>query len=265
VQELQRFEKDLAVASEEQTLYLEEKQQLRARRSGALSDLSTLEQFEANTQEQIRKHEETLSALRVEFEQITEVASKARVDVEAASGNVNGIQREHENLSRIVVSLGGRVTQLQQEIESLVRKQHDTDVAVENARQQLDQSLAKLHDLSEIRVAMEAEVADLESRVQMLEQRSVSSRAQWNAAKDALFECERRLDRANSAFDLLREQISLDLHAGVDALAEVEPPSTDEERFNLESEVNRLTDQIEKIGPVNVLAIEEHQELEARE
>ncbi len=265
VEELQRFEKDLAVASEEETLYAEEKDQLLARRTAAINSLSALEQLETNTQAQIRAYEEQLNTLRVEFEEITEVASKARVDVEAASGNLNGIQREHENLSRIVVSLGARVSQLRQEIEALIRKQHGTETAVENARKQLDESLRKLHELSEIRVALEAEVADLEGRVQQLEQRAVHSREQWNAAKDALFEAERRLDRANSAFDLLREQISLDLHAGIEALAEVEPPASDEERFNLESEVNRLSDQIEKIGPVNVLAIEEHQELEQRE
>ena len=44
-----------------------------------------------------------------------------------------------------------------------------------------------------------------------------------------------------------------------------EPPVDAEARTTLESEVARLTDQIEKIGPVNVLAIEEHQELEQRE
>jgi chromosome segregation protein len=265
VQELERFEKDLAVASEEQTLYVEEKEQLLARRSGALNDLSNLEHLEAQTQEEIRSHEQRLATLRVEFEQITETAARARVDVEAASGNVNAIGREHENLSRIVISLGARVSQLQQEIETLTRKQHETVAAVENARVQLDESIRKLHELSEIRVALEADVADLETRVAELQQRAVASRDQWNAAKDALFEAERRLDRARSAFELLREQISLDLHAGVEALAEVEPPANDEERFNLESEVNRLTDQIEKIGPVNVLAIEEHQELEQRE
>jgi len=70
---------------------------------------------------------------------------------------------------------------------------------------------------------------------------------------------------ASSAFDLLREQISLDLHAGIDALADVEPPSDAEARASLEAEVARLADHIEKIGPVNVLAIEEHQELEQRE
>ncbi|MEA2464431.1 MAG: chromosome segregation protein, partial [Acidobacteriota bacterium] len=66
-------------------------------------------------------------------------------------------------------------------------------------------------------------------------------------------------------FDLLREQISLDLHAGIDALADVEPPSDDDARTTLESEVAKLSDQIEKIGPVNVLAIDEHEELETRE
>ena len=263
--ELQRFEKDLAVASEEQTLYAEEKTQLLARKNAALHDLATLEKFEAGTQELIRTHEEQLISSRVEFERVTEVASKARVDVEAASGNVNAVQREHENLARIVVSLGARATQLQQEIESLVRKQHDTEAAVENARDQLQTSIRKLHELSELRISLEAEVADLAVRLQELETRAVAARETWNAAKNALFESERRLDRAKSAFELLREQIAMDLHAGIDALAEVEPPADDEARASLEAEVAKLTDQLEKIGPVNVLAIDEHTELEQRE
>jgi chromosome segregation protein len=263
--ELLRFEKDLTVASEEQTLYIEEKEQLISRKNAALHELSTLEQHEAETHELIRVHDEQLISSRAEFERVTEVASKARVDVEAASGNVNAIQREHENLSRIVVSLASRARQLQQEIEALLRKQHETEVAVENARGQLDSSLKKLHELSELRIALEAEVADLEARLQELEWRAVSSRELWNTAKNGLFESERRLDRAKSAFELLREQISMDLHAGIDALAEVEPPADDDARAALETEVAKLSDQIEKLGPVNVLAIDEHSELEQRE
>ncbi len=264
-QELDRFERDLAVASEEQTLYDEEKAQLIAREYAAIEGLQQLEQQEAACQEEIRQHEEQLTNLRSTFEQVTEAASKARVDVEASAGNVNAIQREHENLSRIVISLGSRTTQLQQEIESLARKREETEAAVESSRGQLDDSLKRLHDLSEIRIGLEADVADLQVRVEELERRAVASRELWNTAKDSLFESERRRDRAKSAFDLLREQIALDLHAGIDALAEVEPPADDEGRASLEVEVARLADQIEKIGPVNVLAIDEHLELEQRE
>jgi chromosome segregation protein len=263
--ELQRYEKDLAVASEEQTLYIEEKDQLLARKGAAIGEVDVLQAREQELHEQIRTHEEQLAETRVSFEQVTEVASKARVDVEAAAGNVNSIQREHENLSRIVLSLGARATQLQQEIENLSRRRSDTDVAVENARAQLELSLGKLHEVSEMRVALEAEASDLAGRVQELEARAVASRETWNTAKNTLFESERRVDRAKSAFDLLREQISLDLHAGIDALADVEPPADDETRTAMEADVARLADQIEKIGPVNVLAIDEHQELETRE
>ena len=42
-QELDRFERDLAVASEEQTLYAEEKEQLIARKNAAIADLQQLE------------------------------------------------------------------------------------------------------------------------------------------------------------------------------------------------------------------------------
>jgi chromosome segregation protein len=263
--ELQRFEKDLAVASEEQTLYMEEKEQLLARKHAAIAELEELQAREQELHDRIRAFDEELTVSRTAFEDVTEVASKARVDVESASGNVNAIQREHENLTRVVISLGSRATQLQQEIEALDRKQQETDAASEEARGRLEESLRKLHEISELRVALEAEAADLEMRVQELETRAVSSREQWNTAKDALFESERRVDRAKSALDLLREQISLDLHAGIDALADVEPPSDEEARAALEGEVAKLTEKLESIGPVNVLAIEEHQELEQRE
>ncbi|MEO8381352.1 MAG: chromosome segregation protein SMC [Acidobacteriota bacterium] len=263
--ELQRYEKDLAVASEEQTLYVEEKEQLLVRKTTAITEVEQLQSRETELHEQIRSHEELLAGARVAFEQITEVASKARVDVESASGNVNAVQREHENLSRIVISLGARATQLQQEIETLVRRQQETDVAVEQSRGQLEVSLAKQHEFSEMRVSLEAEVSDLDGRVQELQTRAVASRESWNTAKDTLFESERRVDRAQAGFALLREQISLDLHAGIDALADVEPPADEETRATLEADVAKFTDQLEKVGPVNVLAIEEHQELETRE
>jgi chromosome segregation protein len=263
--ELQRYEKDYAVASEEATLYAEEKDQLITRKNAALEELNRLQAQEQGTHDVIRDHEEQLAGFRAAFEEITQVASKARVDVETAAGNVNAIQREHENLSRIVVSLASRATQLQNESESLARKQSDTESGVETARAQLDESLGKLHELSEMRISLEAEVSDLETRVNELSARAVASREQWNTAKNTLFESERRFDRANSAFDLLREQIALDLHAGIDALADVEPPANDSTRAELESEVAKLADQLEKIGPVNVLAIDEHMELEQRE
>jgi chromosome segregation protein len=265
VAELQRFERDFAVASEEQTLYAEEKAQLITRKNAAIDELKSLEAGEQETQEAIRRHEEELATSRKAFEETTELASKARVDAETAAGNVNAVQREHENLSRIVVSLAGRARALQQDVESLQRKLQETEAAIAGARVQLEASTARLQELTERRAALEAEVAELQAQVAELEVRATSAREQWNGAKDALFETERRLDRSRSAFELLREQISLDLHAGVDALAEVEPPPSDEARFELESEVNRLTDQLEKIGPVNVLAIEEHSELEGRE
>src|SRR4029079_10831682 len=139
-----------------------------------------LQAREQELHERIRLLDEELTVSRTAFEDVTEVASKARVDVESASGNVNAVQREHENLSRIVISLGARATQLQQEIETLLRKQQETSNAAEDARGQLDQSLSKLHERSERRIAREAEVADLESRVQELEARAVASREQWN-------------------------------------------------------------------------------------
>jgi len=263
--ELERFDKDLAVASEEQSLYEDEKLRLVTRKSEAISELTELETAEQDLQKNIQSTEENLRTAREEFEAITEVASRARVDVESAIGVVNAIQREHENLSRIVFSLTTRAAQLKAEIDSLEAKRRDTSEAAESSRMQLEQTLISATALSEQRIQLEAEVADLHAALQTLEAQAIASRESWNQKREALFDNERRLDRARSAFDLLREQVLLDLHCGIETLQEVEPPADEEARVTLEAEVLRLADQIDKIGPVNVLAIEEYQELEQRE
>src|SRR5712692_950454 len=137
--ELDRFERDLQIASDERTLYVEEKEQLVARRNAAVEDLQRLEGRERQTHDEIRRSEDQLTTARATFEQITDVASKARVDVEAATGNVTAVQREFDNLSRVVVSLASRRTQLQDDIDALSRKQQDTAAAADDARIQLDQ------------------------------------------------------------------------------------------------------------------------------
>src|SRR5262249_26681452 len=70
--ELDRFERELAVTSEEQTLYAEEKQQLVTRRDAAVAELKSLEQRESDTHEHIRATEERLASARSEFERVTD-------------------------------------------------------------------------------------------------------------------------------------------------------------------------------------------------
>jgi chromosome segregation protein len=263
--ELDRFEKDLAVATEERALYEDEKNELVEKKLAALETMKGLESVEQQTQARIASIEQGLGESRVSFEALTEEASKARVDLETAIGQVNATQREYENYSRLVASLRARHQQLAEEITALEDRRGETETAAENARGQLDLTLVSHREIGERRVVLEAEVADLQQEVARLEEQAVTSRSDWNAKRETLFECERRLDRARSAFDLLHEKVSLDLHCGLDALTDVEPPADDEARAGLEEEVTSLTDKIERIGPVNVLAIEEYKELEERE
>jgi chromosome segregation protein len=263
--ELERFEKDLSAATEEHSLYLDEKAQLLTRRDDAIENLRALESAEQSAQKSIRDTEEALRAARAEFESATDLASRARVELETGIGNVNAMQREHENLSRIAGSLHSRIAHLLQDITSIAEKQDITESDVARARQELEQTLGSLHQASEERITVEAEVADLEKVLGELGTGAAAARQSWNAGRETLFEAERRRDRANASFELLREQIALDLHTGIESLAEVEPPADEPTRLSLEEEVSRLTEQIERVGPVNVLAIEEYQELEQRE
>ena len=263
--ELERFEKDFEVTVEEQALYEEEKAQLLERRDLALEELRGLEATERETQQTIHDTEEALKTARAEFDEATEVAGRGRVDLEAAAGHVHAIQREHENLAKIVHSLRSRHEALTTEREVLERKRAETAAGVDQARADLDGLTGRLGSSTDERVTVETSVAELEAAVQNLEEQSVASREAWNASREAFHEAERRLDHSSSAIDMIREQIQLDLHVGIESLADVEPPSSDEEREQLEEEVATLTEKIEKLGPVNVLAIEEYDEIEERE
>jgi len=264
-EELERFEKDLAVASEESSLYEEEKEQLLQRRGEAIDDLQGLMKSEQATHEAIRSTEVAMQSARAQFEEITDIAASARVELESGIGAVNAIEREHDNLSRVVTSIHARVAQLSQEISVLAARQTETEAARTSARAELETAIGNLEGLSQLRSEIENEVAALQTRLREAEARSLQFRESWNSRRDELFQAERRVDRAQSAFDLLREQVLLDLHAGLDALNDVEPPADEEARTHLETEVARLVDQLEKIGPVNVLAIDEHRDLEDRE
>ncbi|MDX1584563.1 MAG: chromosome segregation protein SMC, partial [Thermoanaerobaculia bacterium] len=263
--ELERFEKDFEVTSEERSLYVEEKQQLLRRKEEALEELGTLERNESALEGEIHRSEQSLRDARSAFEEATDVASQARVKLEAAAGQVNAVAREHENLSRIVHSLSSRIEQLSTEIDTLERRRGETDDAVESSRVRLDQLLQKLAEANDRRVALDAEVSDLEQEVSNREAAAASARERWNTERDALFEAERQVDRASNAIGVLKEQVQLDLHVGIESLSEVTPPENDEARQQLEEEVEQLSAKLERLGPVNVLAIEEYNELEQRE
>jgi chromosome segregation protein len=264
-EELQRFEMDLSSASEERMVYEEEKLQLATRHTEALEELHSLEGAENTTHENIRATEEALGAARAEFESATDQATRSRVDLEAAAGAVTAVEREHENLLRVVNSIRLRVAQLHSESGAIDQRKSDIENALAAAEGQLRTTLESLAEGGSRRDEVESEVAALQERVQALDAETQAAREGWNALREQLFEAQRRVDRARSAFDLLREQVLLDLHAGLDALEDADPPADDTARAELETEVARLSDQLEKIGPVNVLAIEEHRELEERE
>ncbi|HUO83551.1 MAG TPA: chromosome segregation protein SMC, partial [Thermoanaerobaculia bacterium] len=263
--ELERFEKDFEVTLEEKSLYEEEKSQLLTRKNEALDELASLEESERESERVLHQTEDDLRQARSDFESATERTSHGRVELEAAHGRSHAIEREHENLQRLVRTLEARCQQLRTEIGSIERRKSETDEAVGQARIQREQLVGAFEEARERRVALETEVAELEQAVTAIELAAVAAREQWNAGRDALFEAERRLDRARSSLQSLREQIQLDLHVGIESLGEVEPPATDEEREQIAAEVAELTDKIEKLGPVNVLAIDEYREIEERE
>ena len=246
--DLDRFEKDLT-ATTENTLSTRIETQLLGRRD-AHRHLRGLETAERETQAlQDRTRGYVFAAHRVES--VTDLASRARVDLETGVGKVNAIEREFENLSRVVTSLNSRTAHLRNEISLLAHKRAETESGLEKGREELDRTQNSLTETSERRNMIGR------SRRPRCEFRDIESAPPRRGRLG--IPVVRRSSRLRSvAIALITPwspcaKVALDLHARIESLTVL----TAAAKRHAFAERSGAPDVDRKIGPVTVLALEE--------
>ena len=136
--------------------------------------------------------------------------------------------------------------------------QEETD-----ARERQKQNLASREEKAIAHVAAVEAAKETASRVEAAELTTKSDRALLDAAREARFEAEVTATRGASDLEHLVAQAREEF--GVEP-EELEAPAdtTAEGLLVLETEVAELVASLERLGPVNVLAFEEHKEMSER-
>ena len=202
--------------------------------------------------------------------------------------------RRHESEAQAAIA------RLAQETESRRRRSEAIGAESQSWRQRRERALAQRRALDERQAALAAEIAALAARpaeiaeeIEALREQSAQAAASHRAAADALAvgetrlreagdasrqaeqalsaarearaRCEVRRDAAGAALDRLREDIRDRLATLPEALGEL--TEGEDEATNpaqLDAKLDRLTREREAIGPVNLVAEREAEEVEAR-
>ena len=276
----------------------EEIEGLDARQTEAGESISRLDVDKGTADEAFAAALQRLSAAREQAEAASQAAAEARAEhaalVErcaAAGAEVSRMETAAVELERRVESCARDIAQMHDQRERLV-------AGISEHEQVLDADVRSLEALrDQVRVA-DDQAADLRSRVDTQEGVIRDARRALDAVRalaagldvsrataesDIAHLAQQALDAVGASLDQVAEEVALMEAAGVvepDArairAAEVAEPDEEDgatvdsvevpvpEHMTAEEAIAELRAKVDRIGPVNMMAIEQHKELEAR-
>ena len=196
-----------------------------------------------------------------------EIAQRAQ-QLQTASRRIEEIDRQQADWQKRLTQTDSRQEQLEQRRKTTLAEQAQLNIRPAEIERDKQQALV-LSEQSEERHSAENDALRMAENL-LLEQDRESKEAerQLGSYREQLIRCEARSERAQSQSDNLRSQIAEKLQTTADKLHELAqlPPeeilATPVDR--LESTLHRLLREREQIGPVNLRAEVEMQELDHR-
>jgi len=236
---------------------------LSARRAETTERERALEVAEAEIRSRIEAAAAELAAARPEIASSLESEAAARESLEGARERLASVERESLALAAHEEVAQRRRNEWDRESEALAARQETARREAEQARTRRDVNV-----LAREASARTAEAASIESdRLSVAAADAEDAvrrvRAIFDDARQKRFDAEILFSRVSS--DLQHAVESTGREFGVSPEALPPDPGVDAEaRGALETEAAELADQIEKMGPVNVLAFEEYREQSER-
>ena len=202
---------------------------------------------------------EQLTIAEGAHEQAREARTTAQVDEAQVEARVQVANDRERRLSEEQQSAVARLESLRAELTDL--SQADSALAQQMAEWQLDLETreATLADGEARLVTAEAGVRSADEELTNADHALDDSRRQAQTLSDELHHAELRHTELGGRRAAIRERLEAEWRRPLDdMLAEAQPVELDDDA--LRAEADALRQELERLGPVNVLAIEEHEE-----
>ncbi|HEY6826397.1 MAG TPA: chromosome segregation protein SMC [Gemmatimonadaceae bacterium] len=241
-------------------------QRLGARRDTLVEQLSRLDE-EARTvseglatrNEAVSRAREVLASAERQHESSREARTSAQIEEAQVQARVQVAHDRERRLAQEQQSAVARLDALRAELSDL--SQADSALAEQMAGWQFDLETreATLADGEARLERAEQGVREADDHLATADQTLVESRRQAQTHSEELHHAELRHTELGGRRTAIRERLEAEWRRPLDdMLAEVQPLEIDDDALRAETE--SLRQEIERLGPVNVLAIEEHEE-----
>jgi chromosome segregation protein len=192
-------------------------------------------------------------------EQLRELRTKWQVEQAQARARVQMAVDRERRLTQEVTTASQRLAQLREELGELARSDHALAEQLIAWTMDLETREATLADGEASLMDAETAVRAADEALVAAEQLLSDLRRRSTMVSDDLHHAELRFTELSGRRAAIRERLETEWKRPLDEmLAEVPPVDIDDE--SLQAEAHELRRQLELLGPVNALAIEEHDE-----
>lgn len=263
--EEQRAARKAQVLQTERAQAEEEKQASVARVAEILEKLTVAETAKAAGAEALASLQSALGEARAATEaaqtalaEVRQRLAALRERLTAAESECRRLQSDHEELNRRIAAARERAEQLDEKRQALQEELAETEVRLSDALQARDRVSGEL-------AVADDKVRDLRNEMEGREHALRDRRREREALRDALSQLE--IEKARCESDL--DHVSQSCHAALNVTAAEAAQSLTEEDLardlpGLDESIREIRDRLEKMGQVNVLAVEQAQEQEER-
>ena len=261
--EKKRFEDEIAVLKVEIDETKEQLEQLNADQERLNQQLRELEQEQKELQRRTQSSHSFITEKDQERQNLL-------VEIAQTKTQLSALDREAQDAQvRLKMLLDSQAEQTSSK-EAKEQEAQDATAKIEQLRQEITKLELQAKDLSQRRVKMETRMNEtagerkkLSATIQNLEAMARETQKQLNETRDKKANLQIRLTELNYKQDSLKDRMlqsyQVDLQATLEDTLEVSPP----EPFVFD-EIKRLKSKLEGMGPINLVAIEENDQLQQR-
>jgi chromosome segregation protein len=263
--ELARLERKAAVLDSERRQAESERGEAAVRLAEIEQALATAEQERLAGSERLALLAGTVARARAEAESAQAGSAEARSQLAALRERASAAAAEARRLEKDQEELLGRIIAVVQRGDELVARRAELEQERLATERLLAQALAERDRAVADTARVEDGVRDIRNELDAREHALKERRRERETLRETLAELEVQKARAGSDLDHVgRECVQALGVSAADAAASLSDEERACELAALEARLQELRDKLERMGPVNVLAVEQAQELDER-
>jgi chromosome segregation protein len=264
-EESRRLDRKAAVLETERRQAEEERGAATVRLAEIEQALQTAQQERETAQERVAQLQQAVAEARAEADRAQARSSEARSRLAALRERVAAFEAECRRLAQDQQELTSRIAAARARGEEMERRAEELEAERQECDRLLSDALADRDRASGEVATAEDRVRDVRNELDGREQSLRERRRERETLRDALSDLEVNKARTGSDLDHLARECHQALNQ---TAAEAAATLSDEDRGRdleaMDGEIHQMRDRLDKMGPVNILAVEQAQEHEER-